>query len=144
MPLAPGHVPYLLVHLVAVTVGTVWLLWVEKTATVPWLFLLATLLLWATWSWAQISHRTSTSVAGEIIRLVVTPAAVGVLLWSTNGFVPGVAIATGLSLVSIPFLLFHRRTWTDRAGLDTPSGTTLLPPPREHTAGPELGAVPGK
>ena len=112
VPLAPGLVPYVLVHFAVVgTAGVVWLLWQEDAAPLGWLALLGASILWATWSWSQLLHRRPAGVASEIARNLAVPPTLFALMLGDPLALPIVAGATALSMGSIGFVLVHRSRW---------------------------------
>jgi alkylglycerol monooxygenase len=115
VPLARGVGPYVAVHFIAVaTPGIVWLLWAsaEGDPGFAWLGLLATNVLWATWSWSLLFHRSPAAIPSEILRNLSLAPSLAVLLLGSPWLGPLVGTAFVLASGSIAAVLTHRRVWT--------------------------------
>ncbi|MFK7927001.1 MAG: sterol desaturase family protein [Myxococcota bacterium] len=132
VPLASGLGAYVLTQTITVgIVGTVWILWMEDEASLPWLTLLGVLILWATWSWGQLFHRRGVGIISEVVRLALVPACVAVLVGSGVTWLPLVSFSGVFAAVSIGWVLWMRTSWT-------------APYAQEPTGSVTMAAVPGK
>jgi alkylglycerol monooxygenase len=116
---ASGLVPYVTAQFVVFgTAGTVWILWMEKEASLGWLALLGAHILLATWSWSQMFHRRERGVLAEALSLLILPGTVSLLTATSAVWAEMTFASLAWALVSSVWLARHRRSWTEPVAAD--------------------------
>ena len=104
LPVASGLKRYVLIHFVPITLETVALLAIENEASGMQLGLLASAVLWATWTWGGLFESKRWAGVAEALRLCVTPVILSAVAWSTPWLLPTALVSGLLSVGSLWWL----------------------------------------